>query len=528
MIKYSMTYTENMNPLLGLPNRPFIIEIHDDNYIGSVQSLDLVAASLEYIPNEEDLKNCSLLASELAMTFNVQDDSLFNDLIFVEESANRVVLKVDGSEFWQGFLITDQFQKPHLPHPHTISVKATDGIPLLKDIDFPIAGKMTALAVINTCLIQTNLTLGYNIGVNVFEDDMSETTNPLQQVNINTDAFQDDSEAFSCYDVLIEVLTIFYSRIILWNNLWDLDRYDEVLDVTRTKYQVNSSLTETGSVTSWSKNTLATDIIYILNSQLIRTESGWKTLCLSQFYGTLEGSDFVDLGFEDWASSTVLNNWTYTGVAGSLQRNSSGPKVGTFSAQLTSPPVVVLNNFISQTGSVSVTTEFSFEFWVKWNNPENALGNKCRFKLQVGPDYLTNGVTDSWSTTPTIISEPMQNGANAWALIRYASLNPPTGGVPIITFYNGAYDSGPNVTDPWTTSYDAVSLNILNPSPSLQDVIGNKFCRSNDLKSFSRRGFDKEVHIGDVPLGSSYLGALTLASSGAGDKPLALQGFGFR
>ena len=49
-------------------------------------------------------------------------------------------LIVDGVQHWQGYIVSEQFSRYHLPSPYSLRLKATDGIALLKDIPYPGGG----------------------------------------------------------------------------------------------------------------------------------------------------------------------------------------------------------------------------------------------------------------------------------------------------------------------------------------------------------------------------------------------------
>lgn len=453
-------------------------------------------------------KAAALFTGELLIQVLQEDTIMFDELLSIDETQMLARLIVDGQQYWQGYVMSEQFSRRHLPLPYGLSLKATDGIALLKDIPYPGVGIISALQHIKTCLDLTGNILEYNVGVNLFEENMVQTANCLDQVDIDSQIFtDDDGQPFSAYAVLTECLRRFNARLMQANGVWDIDRFDEVKNLSRVKYQLDSDLNQTGSVSTHQRNIIATDVMFVNDNQQLLKIAGWKYAVQEQLYGVLGGGTILDPGFEQWNDGTTLTHWTKNG---GLVRNSDDPQQGQFSATLQTAPTVPDQLFnITQTSLQSVSGELTISFFCRWANPENKESNKARFAMQVGANHLQDYLTEDWDTSPAILEVDMGT-EGFWTPVSF-SVTPPAAGNLTLKFYNGIYAGGPNVTDPWTVSYDNLSVEE-------EDLIG--FFPDGQVQTwvnfggaYSKKGIEETLHIGDTFLSNPYTGQLLIAST---------------
>lgn len=519
MIKYRVEFSEHLENVFlqgigaNLSNRTIRIDFSDDAHIGAITNLNFAGATYSLL-NENQEKDTPIIPTELFTTVTITDTTLYDYLIGIEEDTLKAEIYIDSVAFWSGYVGGDELQRPHYDFPQTLTFRASDRLAYLKTVPYPVNGRISGLDILHTCLTLTGAGVGYSIGGNIFELTMNETSSTFEQANFDTAVFvEDNGEAKSCYDVLWFLMRRFDCRLMQDSNEWRVDRVDEVKDSARINYTFDSALVSTGSVSAHPENTFDIDFLYINETQILKSIPGWKNAILRQRFG-INSLDFNNKNFESWTDVNTINDWSQASPPGSITQDANVPFSGDFAVKIVTPPIIADPLYqISQTAG-TVSTPFKFQFYIRWNNPENKIGNKARFSLRVGTNDLQSlapsGVGTWLASTPAVIEVTPQS-ENSWTPISM-DLTPPASGAITITFYNGVYAGGPNGAQPWEMSYDNVILELIDP---LEEVIGEDYEVVNDTRVFSKEGFDEEMVIGDVPIGSGYTGAIRIGSTGS-------------
>jgi hypothetical protein len=338
--KYHIAFKEPLSEVYGPTSAPFVdrtieVEFHDTNYAGGVVNLTAAPGNKLSYRGGEEKKTAPIITTELQLNVEISNEELFQHFFAIQEQDLQAIVKIDSTQFWQGFVVPDLFQRLYVNTPVTMNLSATDRIATLKDVDYPVGGRELIISVIQTALSFTGLDLDFMLGGNIFSSEMVETSSLFQQADIDTSVFQEDEKIKSCYEVLEMIMCRFNCRIMQWENRWHIDRFDEIGFDSRTKYHVDTTLVQQSSSTVTGANTRLKDYVHIGGGQTMRSVPGWKIAKLTQLYGSQQVGGLNNLNFEDWSSSTDADNWTESG--GGIQQSTEA-YAGLYSARIESAP----------------------------------------------------------------------------------------------------------------------------------------------------------------------------------------------
>ncbi|HRO47683.1 hypothetical protein [Agriterribacter sp.] len=237
------------------------ILIKERDYNGSATVLKGTAgvAELQYRDNDEK-KYPSIQGSGLDIHFYSESDFNLEDVITADDFQYKTSVVIDADEnakeLWTGFLVTDDCFESMQDDPKEITLRATDGLGLLKNnplYDIDVYEKKTLLEIIERCLSFTGLELDLLIECNVFEQSMSDRTDdpaahPFNQCMVHTTSFLEDANTYkNCYEVLESIMTSFQCGIFQQNGAWHImrkhDRWNQsMLYATRLQYPYTSNV----------------------------------------------------------------------------------------------------------------------------------------------------------------------------------------------------------------------------------------------------------------------------------------------
>lgn len=146
--------------------------------------------------------------SSAKVRFDAETDYQYLDLFSSDARANLVEVKKAGSIFWLGFMDSEDLSEPLIAPPYPVSIKAYDGIGLLKDEPFLQAdgssyqGETTLLEILQICLAKTGHGLDFNTAVSFRGSGQPSTADSLSQHKKDVVVYQD----MSCYEVLGQIL----------------------------------------------------------------------------------------------------------------------------------------------------------------------------------------------------------------------------------------------------------------------------------------------------------------------------------
>ncbi len=264
----------------SLAGHPYKMQIWDDGYTGSSHELQIGKGGpqIKYKADEDDRYN-TILASTITIPL-VADDSLGGlDLITWREELRTTTAEkktyihiykrafgqvITGiAPIWSGFVLMDLSQDEDVSTPYEIQISATDGLSLLKEVDFvedgatpPYTGddrrknKKRITTHIHHILSQIGAATtsegagtdwSYSTSVNWYNEEHQATTkayDPLYLSQVDCRLFyeryrDDDGDLFfkapNCYDVLSALLLYWGCRITYWNHNYyvvQIDTYD--------------------------------------------------------------------------------------------------------------------------------------------------------------------------------------------------------------------------------------------------------------------------------------------------------------
>lgn len=499
-LKYTTTVDE-ANDYLYASNDRYTLEVWEEGVVDDVQTIKIQQLSLNYTALTPS-KEAPYIATDLSVTYTIEDTQIF-DFLEGDERSIKGILKKNGAIVWQGFLLPDISSRPHLPLPYTVTLTFTEGVGKLKDVEYPVNGVRSMLQIINDCLLNTGLVLEYNIGVNLYDTLMNTSNEPFSQIDLNTEVFlNENGQVKNCYDVLMAILRRFTCRLMLKDNRWDIDRIDEIKNVTRTKRIMNTSLSFVSDNSSWTANDISTGLIFIKDSQSIRNIRGFRQIVIVTNYGP--GSNGLSNGgFENWSSPTNADDWL---ESGGIDR-SNDAIAGSFSARITTPPApsptvsTLINSSV-----VNITEDFDFSFQWKQFNPEFAGNNSMIFKIKVGVNWLQDlGPSFNWSTTDTKLK--INLGGFDWKTLSLIALSPPASGDFTIEFFMGENLIDTNVNE-WYTFVD----NVIISQQSISVANGVRRWIRNDMGFYGTSPKEQEFDFGEADL-SDQEGALLIGGS---------------
>ena len=175
-VKYRIEFNDNQ----GLDWK---IDLSTDPWAGAITDLTPTADPLTfYFDNNSDEYN-----DPIRPTFvNIQAYSINNfDLIGLCSTEDKEVLVeiyADSTIHWTGFIDPGQFNEVYDQPPYIVNLMATDGLDLLKDIEYsddgtPYTGRKTEVEILRDIFakVHSYFTSFYEY-VNMYDDEMNATT----------------------------------------------------------------------------------------------------------------------------------------------------------------------------------------------------------------------------------------------------------------------------------------------------------------------------------------------------------------
>ncbi|HNY52946.1 MAG TPA: hypothetical protein PK727_04610 [Bacteroidales bacterium] len=208
---------------------------------------------------------------------------------------------------WSGYLNPQQYACKYISGPQNIRFQATDGLGLLKNKSFMLAGNQSELAIIMHCLDEISLGIGYAIAIGIHEKNQNASYPPLTQTYKNCEIYSNKN----CYEVLEAVLNRYDATITQSNNRWRISSYKD-------KKLARSLYTSTGVYEGTEDAPTVFLLDTVRNAGYVRPsgylnlniQPGGKRVLMSCNYGRRESylrnydfSKYSSLMFADWTKS---------------------------------------------------------------------------------------------------------------------------------------------------------------------------------------------------------------------------------
>ena len=202
----------------SVSDTPYEINILEAGYDGPVENRNLGSAPVLKMDDGEAVRGTSL---ELSIETCFDGD--LREFYTTDRKKFRVEVYRSGVLFWSGHILPELYSEPYISVPFDVSVTASDGLGLLKNIPFGLSGKRSVFDVIKYCCEQTGLVLNYVFASKLLATGMSGVASVYTQAFVDCNAF-DDAD---CDEALEKVLITFGSYIKQKDCKWHVLRYTD-------------------------------------------------------------------------------------------------------------------------------------------------------------------------------------------------------------------------------------------------------------------------------------------------------------
>jgi hypothetical protein len=181
-------------------------KIYEQDYVGSSSAI-----SVDKFPFEHTLLALSddaylpIVPSQLTLKLNITGNTTLPDLTSTNDRKLFIEFYEGLTIIWQGFIISDNIALPFNTGFINLSIQCTDGLGLLKDIEYKelitdINDQVSIAEMIRNCLGQIAWPNGYTINTafNLYHIDMIDTDSALEQMYLSNRYTQGKT----CYEVL--------------------------------------------------------------------------------------------------------------------------------------------------------------------------------------------------------------------------------------------------------------------------------------------------------------------------------------
>lgn len=256
------------------------IYIDDADFVGSVTEFTLSGDGFELSTRGQSNDiSFPILPTEVSFGMQVEDstrtaiETFITDLVTATEKRFQIkITKGDTSEnmFWFGLILPDLSILPD-SYYFAFTIRATDGLGILKDVDYNNAGVKytgsdTLIDHIFNCLrkigtLDTFLSgsdVALQTAVNWFEDGQpnGNDDDPLKNTRFqHKTLIEIDSKGnfkyLSCYDVLVQIMTLTLSRLTWKDGAFFVEQIPvrEAINFVERRYDKDGTFIDSGSVT---------------------------------------------------------------------------------------------------------------------------------------------------------------------------------------------------------------------------------------------------------------------------------------
>jgi len=405
--------------------------------------------------------------------------------------------------YWQGYLISDEYQEPYDEVTYPVKLIASDGLGQMKDFEYLDASgnyfdeRLREADVILNCLAKVGIT-EIREYVNVFEDtmDMTADDSALHQATINADLFRD----MNCYDVVVAILQTYNACLRQIGGIGYIYRPFDLnqsivtgrrMYITGLTYKYAISLpVATDSIEPnqvFLKEGVSSDLLYV-NGGTMRIRPPVKKVTLTQDYRNKESwLDNWQLTAESW-DGTDFDDWTQTeeNCAEPISNYVKGETDGIILIKGSGDDDYVISQEIGEYIVDSDTDVFVFEFEYGLYNFHSAAYTGVTQVRVVQDDtyYLADTagkVLAEWSASETDIeiSESTPVGWSGWKTFKRQIVGTENGGTITVELHvsptNVIYSCFKNIRF-YATSYSVEKRMI---QTKFQMIISsNKFLRN--------------------------------------------------
>lgn len=225
---YGLKYTYSFK---SFANDDCQVDFYFDGYTGSVNRLNAGLKPFilrEYNSDNDIFKPIRPFQAEMEI---LSDKVTTEDFLANSDDAIKVQFLFNGSIFWVGWLIQDDFQENWIDTNHYITLRATDGLGEIgRDSLSEPSGTFTILDYLSNCVENTSIGSGVLVKTivnNLFYNGMQDRTDgnftPLNQVSVDVRTFKGDNKL----TILEKINKAWSMTVYQWSGRWFWARIEE-------------------------------------------------------------------------------------------------------------------------------------------------------------------------------------------------------------------------------------------------------------------------------------------------------------
>jgi hypothetical protein len=418
----------------------------------------------EFNTDDDLFKPIRPLLAEINIVTNSTSVSI-DDFLADQDTDIEVRFTFNGSIYWSGFVLQDDFQEVYEEQNHILTITASEALGLLKDRQLSDDGveievKKTPLELIELCLQDTSKPLvDYTLINNLYHTSMSSTlpNTSLNQCLIDPRTFETSPRTYEdCYTVLDKVNTAFNQTIFQYENRWVIQRIEDLYTSGNLRGYNKLSGTSTSFNKRFDIEVGANSEVKPIAPQMLRfinrkPKETIVTFDYDRLAEVIKNSSFsrgaliASYPTEKWYQ---INNWTPNLLAIENPR-----RVELYESKFGA----LIDNYILLREAVDITSET-----IKVNS-----GETVKFSIDTkyvttsslaNPDFvkptavirLTDGTTTytltedgDWTNSIVNITVPYSNKViqTQWNTLEVESTNMPIGGTIEVTLINSTNDN---------------------------------------------------------------------------------------
>lgn len=236
-VRYRMEYTDHLAES-GKWNR---LDIKQRSYSGPIEEIcgGAKPVTIRYEGDRDD-PNVSLVASNATIELMVETSGQFNDMFLSDDRKYLVEHYIGDDEasiilYWTGYIVPEFHSEPYLFEPYPLTITASDGIGELKNKDFTdindnnFRGDFKAIKLISEILKKTGLELDIHCGINVYDENMDENGDPLDQAFIDSRIYYKKRVPQKCDYVLKSIMDPFRGQMFQSKGVWWIIRLSDAV-----------------------------------------------------------------------------------------------------------------------------------------------------------------------------------------------------------------------------------------------------------------------------------------------------------
>lgn len=406
--------------ILGVESEAWKIEILEDGFTGSITEMKMAGYPLEisYPSTSDDIHEQNIRGSAVSISVMAETNFAYSELFTSDNFEFKINIYYNSTLYWTGWVTANTWQEPYADVPYPVTISGTDGLGLLKNIDFTdlsLSGRQTHAKIIYDTLGEIGFTT-FDEFINVYESTMTATTSasPLDQVGADTELW----EEATLYDALTDILKMYNAAIIQKAAIPTIYRYKELEDATMdgrrfTAATTKSDITNT-PVQYFNRSAQASN--FIDHNGTLTMVPQVKEFLITQDYGSRESIlSTHEFNYEDFSGSGTswdVSDWSENSTPNPrpirLNTLMRGENVGVYLHSVKRTGGATGPNISqSETTISSATDGFVVEFdWALFNNSASSKTLRVDVEISIvesGTTYYFDGT--QWTTISSTVPQ---------------------------------------------------------------------------------------------------------------------------